>query len=242
MKSVFSSINHIPTIRELPNYSFQLNGGRFKPEDYYSIPRILDEDRFLPKLIEKVNEVLSTNFDLNEKILLFKEELSGALQVKNTISGTTINLLNSSSGLQQILPIITLLINNQISHTVFLCEQPELHLHPSLQTKLAIFLTTSYTNIDRESSSGWSFEPGIKIIETHSEHIIRKVQVLIAKNEVDKNNVAVYYFDNKSGETKVTEMKFLENGFFKEPWPDGFFDEASDLVWELMKVQAERNN
>ena len=79
------------------------------------------------------------------------------------------------------------------------------------------------------------------IIETHSEHIIRKVQVLIANGKLDKDRVAVYYFDKdeKSGITSVRKMELEDNGFFKEPWPDGFFDDSFNLSMELLT--AKRN-
>ena len=71
--------------------------------------------------------------------------------------------------------------------------------------------------------------------------MIRKIQVLIAKGDIDKNRVAVYYFnkDEKSGTTSIKEMEMEENGFFKEPWPDGFFDDSYNLAREL--IYARKN-
>jgi len=71
-------------------------------------------------------------------------------------------------------------------------------------------------------------------IETHSEHLIRKIQVLIANGELDRDKVSVMYFDNNEGSTKIKKMEIEENGFFKEPWPYGFFDDSANLSWELL--------
>ncbi|MBK6915235.1 MAG: DUF3696 domain-containing protein [Ignavibacteriales bacterium] len=82
---------------------------------------------------------------------------------------------------------------------------------------------------------------GTYIIETHSEHIIRKIQVLIAQGKLSKEKVAVYYFDKdeKTGITSIKEMEMEDNGFFKEPWPDGFFDDSYNLAREL--IYARKN-
>jgi len=150
------------------------------------------------------------------------------------MNGTYSNLSDISSGLTQILPII---FNSQTSlgmnpltkyndnpnYTVFV-EQPELHLHPKLQADLANYLI----------SYDYKYIAPNFIIETHSEHIIRKIQVLVAKGEIEKEKIAVYYFNIDSGETKAKEMELLDNGFFKEPWPDGFFDDSYNLTKELL--------
>jgi predicted ATPase len=68
------------------------------------------------------------------------------------------------------------------------------------------------------------------------------LQISIAKNPKFKERIAVYYFDNSSGETLIKEIEFEDNGFFKEPWPEGFFDEASDLAYALLEAQIGRKN
>lgn len=109
-------------------------------------------------------------------------------------------------------------------YTLFI-EQPELHLHPKIQSQLAeLFNNTIKPHLLSKNI----------LIETHSEHLIKKIQVLIANKELDKSNVRVFYFDNKNSKSKIKEMEIEENGFFKEPWPDGFFDESYNLSKELL--------
>lgn len=230
INEVFSRLIYIPSIRELPKHSYPLSGGRFSEKDYLGILKRLDEDVFNSKLKDEINNVLKTYFNIDESIKLIKEELSGCLNVKNLKSGALSNISNASSGLQQILPIIFFVLDHYHS-SIFICEQPELHLHPKLQTKLAAFIV-SYDQNNK-----------VKIIETHSEHIIRKVQVLIAKG-MSKENVAIYYFDKdeKAGITSIREMKLDEKGLFIEKWPEGFFDEKMDLTLELLDAIKERSN
>jgi predicted ATPase len=225
INEVFSRLIYIPSIRELPKHSYPLSGGRFSEKDYLGILKRLDEDVFNSKLKDEINNVLKTYLNIDESIKLVKKELSGCINVKNLKSGALSNISNASSGIQQILPIIFFLLDHYHS-PIFLCEQPELHLHPQLQTKLASFIVSN------------NQKNKVKIIETHSEHIIRKVQVLIAKGELGKDKVAVYYFDKdqKSGVTSIKEMEMEDNGFFKDPWPDGFFDDSYNLTKELLRA------
>lgn len=109
-------------------------------------------------------------------------------------------------------------------NTLFI-EQPELHLHPKLQSQLAELFADTINKAKIEDSI---------FIETHSEHLIRKIQVLIANREIDRNKIGVYYFDNTDGSIKVKKMEIEDNGFFKEPWPNGFFDDSYNLSKELL--------
>jgi len=120
-----------------------------------------------------------------------------------------------------------------INYNSLLIEQPELHLHPKLQSQMADMFYKATSN---------SYDNNKLIIETHSEHIIRKIQVLIAKGELDKDKVSVWYFDNREGTTKIKEMTIDEHGLFQENWPNGFFDDSINLTMELYDALRKRNN
>jgi len=163
-------------------------------------------------------------------------------------TGKISNIANESSGLQQILPILLFLNDLEISQKInkdtvaikrvindknIFIEQPELHLHPKLQCGFAEVLANYFNFGDKFNISDSIFEKSM-ILETHSEHLIRKIQVQIAKGELEKENIGVWYFDNSEGTTKIKEMEIEPNGFFKEPWPNGFFDESYNLSKELL--------
>ena len=105
------------------------------------------------------------------------------------------------------------------SNQILLIEEPEANLHPALQSKLAdLFYQAALT-------FGLRF-----IIETHSEYIIRKSQ-LIHLQQVNKDNniFSVYYFD-KNG---PYEMKYLNDGSFNIPFGEGFLDVVDDIALEI---------
>lgn len=103
-------------------------------------------------------------------------------------------------------------------------EEPELNLHPALQSRLADL----FYEINRDF--------GIRfIIETHSEYLVRKTQVIVASEKIFSDSpFTVYYF---SKEAPPYQLKYLENGRFDEKFGEGFFDEAGKWNIELIKIE-----
>jgi predicted ATPase len=105
-------------------------------------------------------------------------------------------------------------------------EEPEQNLHPAFQSELADILY----HVNKKF--------GLKfIVETHSEYMIRRTQVIVAQlgaaNEKElakQNPFRVYYFP-KDG--TPYDMKYREDGRFAEEFGSGFFDEASNLAISL---------
>ncbi|MFY7935979.1 MAG: AAA family ATPase [Flavobacterium sp.] len=114
-------------------------------------------------------------------------------------------------------------------------EEPELNLHPALQSKLAdLFLEVSLPPYNLNF-----------IIETHSEYILRRSQVLVAEKEfavgVNENPFCVYYFPKDSeNELQPYRLEYQADGVFSRNFGDGFFDEASSSTLELLKLKRQK--
>lgn len=266
VKKIFYKPLHLPALREVPKSIYTLNEGRFPENEYYGILYAFDKDSGIVEyktdwdnynkeiafrdfektrifhepvvsFTDLINRTLS-NLGLARKIIIKKENRIGYLNYISFEDGTEINISGASSGLLQLLPIIYRSAKFELdarrgeNNVVKLIEQPELHLHPKLQAELAKFFT-SRDILDNNL-----------IIETHSEHLIRNIQVLIAQADKElghenlKQKVGVYYFskDKKTGISNIKEMELEDNGFFKEPWPDGFFDDSYNLTKELLRA------
>lgn len=152
-------------------------------------------------------------------------------------NGIRSNIIDVGYGVSQILPIVTQILIDPPQRRVFfdypidnivIVEQPELHLHPAAQSELAELLVDGAIHGKKKL-----------LVETHSEHLIRKLQVLIANPKCGLTNedVAIYYVDKDSdGKAFVDRIGILPNGQFEKEWPEGFFDKAFTLSMELMEV------
>lgn len=106
-------------------------------------------------------------------------------------------------------------------------EEPEQNLHPRLQSKLADL----FAEITKDGSYNF-------LVETHSEYLIRRTQVLVAEmnlseEELEKHNpFKVYYFPS---EGLPYDMKYTTSGHFEEAFGSGFFDEAGRWTRELTR-------
>ena len=87
--------------------------------------------------------------------------------------------------------------------------------------------------------------PTSLVVETHSEHLLKKIQVLISRGRRLplsshgslwlKDALSIYYFaKDAKGNTKSIELELDDNGFFKTETPKGFFDESLDLNRQLL--------
>lgn len=108
-------------------------------------------------------------------------------------------------------------------------EEPEINLHPSFQSKLA--------ELFYDATSMFEGDKIHFIIETHSEYLIRKMQVMLidpAYNNVsiEDNPFAIYYINS---DHSVKKMEFRPDGSFKEPFGPGFIDEGTSLALSLLE-------
>src|SRR5690606_32726247 len=131
-----------------------------------------------------------------------------ATQIEITHDGLKVNLADKGFGAGQVFTILLKIAlsidltedklrasqrglrhNNKIFSFTLLIEEPEANLHPALQVKLANLFYETYT------------EYGIKfIVETHSEYLLRRSQVLVKEFNNQKSNkkgapFMAYYFE-----------------------------------------------
>lgn len=108
-------------------------------------------------------------------------------------------------------------------------EEPEQNLHPKLQSLLADLFNEVYQYPMKENKDSW----GISfLIETHSEYLVRKSQVIVSKQQGEKEApFTVYYL----GETEQPQkMIYQDNGTFQNDFGEGFYDESIKLTEEIV--------
>ncbi len=119
-------------------------------------------------------------------------------------------------------------------HTTIILEQPEIHLHPRVQTSLADLFIEAVQS--REDGSDRSIQ---LVIESHSEHFLRRLQTRVAEGVVKPDEVALY-FCSTTGEGAVLEP--LEVNIFGEiqNWPKDFFGDEMGELAARMAAAAQR--
>ncbi|EGR1876532.1 AAA family ATPase [Vibrio parahaemolyticus] len=150
-----------------------------------------------------------------------------ALKIKNLGDKREYNINDMGFGFSQILPIIASIwlevknatsANLKKSQLIFTIEQPELHLHPEYQSKLA----TLFANVIKTAKDK---DVNISIVfETHSKTMVDTLGDCIEDNIIGCNDVNVVIF-NKGQEQKFSNVEiatFDEDGMLNN-WPIGFF-------------------
>ena len=148
------------------------------------------------------------------------------------------NIADVGYGISQILPILAQIWwskhkpikrasrDSFVKVRTILMEQPELHLHPSHQAKIADALI-SVLKVDSSSE----VSPIKFIVETHSDKLINRLGQLIFKNEISSEDVQVLTFSvdsKKPIESTVKICSFNKDGTLKN-WPYGFFNSGAKI-------------
>lgn len=159
------------------------------------------------------------------KVLVEKD--GGHLSVKiATVTEKGVNLSDTGFGYSQILPIVTQLwdlstrprVQNTSAPLVVAIEQPELHLHPGLQAKLAKAFIAS---IQLAKKNNYQLQ---LLLETHSEAIVNYFGQAIKNDKIKKEDVSVLLFDKLiDARTAEVQVSGYDKDGYLTNWPVGFF-------------------
>jgi len=148
----------------------------------------------------------------------------------STASGNNFHdLTHVGVGVSQALPIVVLsLLADSGSTLIF--EQPELHLNPKVQTRLADFFMSLI------------FAGKQCVIETHSEYLITRLRYLsaVSKDIPISDLIKIYFVEKPSDQSIYNEVQINSNGVIKN-WPEGFFDETERNSAAIIQAQIERS-
>lgn len=147
------------------------------------------------------------------------------LMIEN--DGQASNLKDVGVGVSQVIPVIVAALFAQPGHIVIV-EEPESHLHPLAQSQLAEL----FSEVSKERNVQF-------IIETHSEHLFRRMQTLIAKQQITPNDAAMYFVEREGKAARMRPLELDDFGRVKN-WPEGFFGDALGETREQTAVAIKR--
>ena len=130
---------------------------------------------------------------------------------------------NVGFGLSYVLPVVAALLAP--AGALCLIENPEAHLHPRGQTRMAELAV-------RAAAAGVQV-----IVETHSDHFLDGVRIAVRDGTIPPAAVAFHYFEQEGGEARVRSPQVDADGRLSS-WPEGFFDQHEQNLAKLLAPKA----
>ena len=239
-------LTHLGPVRDDPRRSYEVLGaersfsgirGEFTPNILHRSPKVRKE-------VNNYFESFGIPYKLNIKSTSSVPQTGQNVYIElfDKYTRTPVNITDVGFGISCILPIIVEGVASPAGSTICV-EQPELHLHPRLQAKLADLMIKTALEDDKQ----W-------IVETHSELISRRIQTRIAEgmkanqNVFSSSDVSLLYVDPdpRGNGSKITEMRLNQFGEREqEGWPEGFFDETEaeiEALWQQRMIRRREEN
>lgn len=230
MRREFLSISYITPLRAAAERYYRQQGLAVneldaKGENFALFLRSLSSDER-----ESLRAWLSTTLGVYVQLTDSKGHVS--IYLVDSESKSRVNLADTGFGYSQLLPIAVQLWFTQERRSssqmlrrgklpLVVIEQPELHLHPRIQAKVADVLAQIASTRDGPSKAHI-------VVETHSEALVNRLGRLIANGTLMAADVNIVLFNKQSFDapTSVSSTTFDSNGYLQD-WPLGFFNSES---------------
>uniref|UniRef100_A0A7C4RT59 DUF3696 domain-containing protein n=1 Tax=Desulfatirhabdium butyrativorans TaxID=340467 RepID=A0A7C4RT59_9BACT len=146
------------------------------------------------------------------------------VKIRTRGSSDWVDLPDVGFGISQVLPVIVQCFYAPAG-SIIIVEQPEIHLHPSAQSALADVMIDAINA--REDGKDRNIQ---LIIETHSEHFLRRIQRRIAEDVVSQGKVSAYFANITKTPATLDPLQIDIFGNIQN-WPENFFgDEMGDIT------------
>jgi len=167
-----------------------------------------------------------------ERISEHRQEYEVKLRTKGSRDWVTLS--DVGFGISQVLPVLVQCFYAPPGSTIII-EQPEIHLHPSAQAALADVMIDVIKS--RENNSDRNIQ---LIIETHSEHFLRRLQRRVAEDILPQESIAAYFADVSKAPAQLDPLQLDLYGNIKN-WPENFFgDEMEDVMAQAKAAMQKR--
>jgi predicted ATPase len=155
-------------------------------------------------------------------------KLGHELKISTQGSQLEHDLTQVGVGVSQVLPILVLALLAEAGSTLIF-EQPELHLHPKVQSRLADFFV-SMTLLGKQC-----------VVETHSEYLINRLRFRAASDSGSSvaDSVIIYFVEKEASKSAYRRVTIDELGGL-DSWPAGFFDESEHATAALLRQSLKK--
>ena len=213
------NIIHVPGLRDNPERLYKLTstGPRYPGTFENYVASIIHEwqettDERLKTLADALYDLGLTGQIGTEKIGDVGIDIRvGRLPDRGTGETDMVSIADVGFGVSQVLPVVVALTAAEQGRLVYL-EQPEMHLHPRAQVKLAQVLADAAKR-------------GVRVVaETHSSLLLLAIQTLVAEGDLSPELVKLHWFTRSdNGATEINTADLDEAGAYGD-WPEDFDD------------------
>ncbi|XSG73940.1 DUF3696 domain-containing protein [Herpetosiphon llansteffanensis] len=219
LRIMLKNINYIGPVRDYPrriynnlkNNNFNIGGSNFV--DLLIDVKNLSITQQVSNWLQKLHLIYSFRI---EKTSNHRRDFKILIKLRE--KSPEVLLTDVGFGVAQILPVLVLCASAKPGSTIIL-EQPEIHLHPAVQSNLADILIET-------------IKRGVQIVlESHSEHLLHRLQRRIAEEVLSNTDTALYFCDmDDAGTSHAVPLDVDKYGNIRN-WPKDFFgDEMADLA------------
>lgn len=152
---------------------------------------------------------------------------SGRYELLVHHDGVVANLRDVGVGVSQVLPVLAVAYCAPPGSTVLL-EEPEIHLHPLAQAVLA----EVFAEVSQQRQVQF-------LVETHSEHLFRRMQTLIARRQASTAQCRMLFVERRGADAVLVPLDVDEFGAVRN-WPQHFFGDAMGEAREQARARAQR--
>lgn len=233
-RSFYREIRGLETvgpIREIPQLVLEKDSW-FHALKNESTHKVGNSNRRFKAAKKAFSDLTEGQYDFEFSELQVNDQPTGywALQVINSEYKT--NLQNVGVGISQVLPVVFALFGankRQLLSRLTLIEQPELHLHPKLQSDLADVMISALEEMPNRQV----------LVETHSENLLLRILRRIreadglsnpAKRKINSSDVSLVFVEKQAQGAVVSQMTISKHGEVLSNWPVDFVDIRLDDV------------
>ncbi len=149
------------------------------------------------------------------------------LRVKKTAKSPEVLITDVGFGVSQILPVLVLCYYIP-EGSILILEQPEIHLHPSVQACLADVFIEAVTRRNIQI-----------ILESHSEHLLRRLQRRIAEEKISADKTALYFCRMENAASAIEKLEINQYGDISN-WPKDFFGDDLGELARMVEAKMDR--
>ena len=153
-----------------------------------------------------------------------RNERNYEMRIQKSLNSAKVTLADIGYGVAQFLPVLVLCYYVPVGSTLIL-EEPGTHLHPKAQSDIADLLIEVITERNLQI-----------LVESHSEHLLTRLQLRIAESKIPASDTALYFCQNENGVSNIKSLDVDELGNIKN-WPKNFF---GNVRGDLVKMAREQ--